>query len=201
MTAVRRRLVIFTKEPRPGRVKSRLARDIGRIDAAWWYRHQAHRLIRALAADPRWQTVLAVSPDAEGLTSRIWPPGLPRQPQGNGDLGRRMVRALRQAPGDVLVIGSDVPGITPAQVAGAFRLLNPHDVVLGPAEDGGYWAIGRRRGAVLPPHALADVRWSGPQALADTVASLGSLSVSHAAILADVDTSADLRRVGRTGRG
>jgi glycosyltransferase A (GT-A) superfamily protein (DUF2064 family) len=86
-----RQLFIMVKEPRAGRVKTRLGRDIGMTNAAWWFRHQTHRLIRALGRDARWQTILAVSPDFDGLQSRIWPGYLPRWPQGRGSLGDRMV--------------------------------------------------------------------------------------------------------------
>ena len=73
------------KEPRPGRVKTRLGRDIGMGAAAWWFRHQTGRLLRRLE-DPRWQLILAVAPDRDGLQSRVWPAHLPRLPQGGGDL-------------------------------------------------------------------------------------------------------------------
>ncbi|MFQ5624577.1 MAG: DUF2064 domain-containing protein, partial [Paracoccaceae bacterium] len=96
--ARRPRLVIFVKEPRPGRVKTRLGRDIGMVPAAWWYRHQARRVLRRLAGDPRWQTWLAVTPDREGLQSRVWPAHLPRIAQGGGNLGQRMTGVFRAMP-------------------------------------------------------------------------------------------------------
>lgn len=188
---MRRRLVIFVKEPRPGRVKSRLARDIGRIEAAWWYRHQSARLVRRLAADRRWQTVLAVAPD-RAVGSAAWPDRVPRLGQGAGDLGRRMLRALASWPGPALVVGSDIPAVTPARVAEAFSLLGRFDVALGPAVDGGYWAIGRRAGLALPVGALEGVRWSGPEARHDTERRLAPLRIGHAAWLADVDRGRDL---------
>ncbi|WP_264211920.1 TIGR04282 family arsenosugar biosynthesis glycosyltransferase [Leisingera thetidis] len=94
---MKRTLVIMVKEPRPGRVKTRLGRDIGVIPATWWFRHQSARLIRRLR-DPRWQIVLAVAPD-RAVASKVWPADLPRQAQGDGDLGQRMKRMLRTAPG------------------------------------------------------------------------------------------------------
>ena len=89
----RRTLIVMVREPRPGRVKTRLGREIGMTAAAWWYRHQTRRLLSRLR-DPRWTLLLAVSPDAQGLASRVWPLDLPRLPQGRGDLGQRMARVL-----------------------------------------------------------------------------------------------------------
>lgn len=187
-----KQLYIMLKEPQPGRVKTRLGRGIGMVAAAWWFRHQTARLIRALGADPRWQTVLAVSPDRAGLASRVWPPRIGRWAQGSGDLGDRMGLIFRSAPpGPVVIIGADIPGITPAHIAEAFAALGNHDAVIGPAPDGGYWLIGLKRGRI-PAGMFGAVRWSSPDAMADTVASLGGLSVAYLEALADVDELGDL---------
>lgn len=190
-------LVVFLKEPRPGRVKTRLARGIGEggtVAAAAWFRRQSARLLRRVGRDPRWRTVLAVSPDAEGLASRVWP-ALPRIPQGRGDLGERMARALAAAPpGPAAVIGADIPGVTPAHIARAFQALGGSEAVIGPAGDGGYWLIGACR-RPLPADAFRAVRWSGPEAMADTVASLAPWRVARADPLDDVDTLDDLLRL------
>ncbi|MEM9640156.1 MAG: TIGR04282 family arsenosugar biosynthesis glycosyltransferase [Pseudomonadota bacterium] len=186
-------LVIMVKEPRPGRVKTRLGRDIGRIAAAWWFRHQTRRLLRIVAGDRRWTTLLAVSPDHEGQASRVWPGHLDRISQGGGNLGERMRRVFRQAPvGPVLVVGSDIPGLTRHHIARAFQLLGAADAVLGPATDGGYWCIGLRRGRTPPPGLFRGVRWSTEHAMADTCASLGAARIRFANQLSDVDTAADL---------
>jgi len=186
-------LVIMLKEPRPGRVKTRLGRDIGMVPAAWWFRHQAARLIRRLGRDPRWATVLAVAPDAEGLASRVWPAHLPRIPQGRGDLGARMGRILRSLPpGPAAIVGADIPALTPDHVARAFAALGRHDAVFGPAPDGGYWLIGLRRTAAVPTTLLRGVRWSSPHALGDTLAGLRGCRVALTDTLADVDEAADL---------
>ncbi|WP_298853576.1 TIGR04282 family arsenosugar biosynthesis glycosyltransferase [uncultured Ruegeria sp.] len=189
---MQRTLVIMVKEPHPGRVKTRLGRDIGMVGAAWWFRHQARSLIRRLR-DPRWQVVLAVSPDQEGLTSRVWPGDLPRAAQGRGDLGDRMRRMLQGMPkGPVCLIGADIPGISRAHIARAFDALGRSQMVFGPAPDGGYWLIGAQRFAPLPRGLFRDVRWSTEHALADTLASIPNCRVSLLGHLRDVDTVADL---------
>jgi hypothetical protein len=184
----------MVKEPRPGRVKTRLGRDLGMVRAAWWFRHQAAALLRRLD-DPRWQLVLAVSPDRAGLASRVWPGHLPRIPQGRGDLGDRMGRILRRMPpGPVCIVGADIPALGPNHVAQAFAALGRSDAVFGPAPDGGYWLVGMKRSAPPPATLFRDVRWSTPQALADSRASLPGLRIAHVATLDDVDTAADLAR-------
>lgn len=184
-------LVIMLKVPHPGRVKTRLGRDIGMTAAAWWFRHQVAALLRRIE-DPRWDVVLAVAPDNEGMMSRVWPVHLPRWPQGRGNLGDRMVRMMRAAAGPVCVIGADVPGINRARVAEAFAALGHHDAVFGPAPDGGYWLIGAKRGAAMPPRCLDGVRWSTNHALADSIAALGPRRIAFVQTLADVDTVHDL---------
>ncbi|MCV6598494.1 MAG: TIGR04282 family arsenosugar biosynthesis glycosyltransferase [Mangrovicoccus sp.] len=187
----------MVKEPHPGRVKTRLGREIGYVPAAWWFRHQSRAVLKRLR-DPRWDLQLAVSPDREGMLSRIWPRDLRRIPQGQGDLGARMGRLLRAGgtgAGPVIVIGADIPGITKPHIAHAFHLLQSHDAVLGPAEDGGYWLIGAARRRALPPALFQDVRWSSPYALADTEHSLRGQNIARAATLWDVDRAADLIRL------
>ena len=191
---MRATLIVMVKAPRPGRVKTRLGRDIGLVPAAWWYRHQVARLIRRLR-DPRWRIVLAVAPDA-ALGARLWPGDLARLPQGRGDLGARMLRLLRQGGtcgGPVCLIGSDIPAIRPAHIARAFAALGEHDAVFGPAEDGGYWLVGAKHPGRLPRTTFAGARWSSEHALADSLATLPGLRVTLADRLGDVDCAADLR--------
>ncbi|MGV6811336.1 MAG: TIGR04282 family arsenosugar biosynthesis glycosyltransferase [Brevirhabdus sp.] len=187
-------LVIMVKLPRPGRVKTRLGGGIGMVAAAWWYRHQVARLLRRMA-DPRWQIVLSVAPDAEALAARVWPAHLPRVGQGPGDLGARMGRALAAfCPAHTVLIGSDIPGVTRAHIARAFATLGRADVVFGPAPDGGYWLVGMKAGRV-PVGAFKGVRWSTHHALHDSLSSLGGARVAFADTLGDVDEAADLRSV------
>ena len=97
-------------------------------------------------------------------------------------------------PGPVVIVGADIPDLTAAHVAAAFRRLGDHDWVIGPAEDGGYWLIGARR----RPHLrlpFEGVRWGGAHALADTLAGLGQARVAELEVLRDVDRGADLARI------
>ena len=186
-------LVIFLKEPRPGRVKTRLAKDLGNVRAARWHRRQCLALINRFGPDPRWTTVLAVTPDREGLLSRIWPAHLPRIGQGRGDLGTRMARVMRRLPaGPAIIIGSDTPGATPRRVERAFRLLGRNDAVFGPSLDGGYWLVGLKRSRAISAHTFQHVRWSSQHALADSAASLNCRRIGFADTLQDVDTVSDL---------
>lgn len=180
------------KEPHPGRVKTRLGRDIGMTAAAWWFRHQTRHLLRRLD-DPRWQIVLAVSPDAEGMRSRVWPAGLPRLAQGRGDLGQRMARMLGHVPqGPACLIGADIPGVNRVHVAKAFSRLGSHDAVFGPAADGGFWLIGLKHPRRQPPGFFQNVRWSTPDGLADSRATLRDHRIATCDTLSDVDTADDL---------
>lgn len=189
---MKRTLIVMVKEPRPGRVKTRLGRDIGLVPAAWWFRHQAQRLIRRLQ-DPRWHLVLAVTPDREGLQSRTWPAHLPRWPQGRGDLGDRMGRMLLRAEGGpACLVGADIPGLDRPHIARAFGALGDHDAVFGPADDGGYWLVGLKHPARQPAGLFAEVRWSTPQALSDTMATLPGHRIALVDRLRDVDRANDL---------
>ena len=175
-----------------GQVKTRLARGIGAGAATAFYRQQTAALIRRLAGDRRWRLWLAVTPDRDRL-ARFWPMEMPRLAQGGGDLGKRMSRPLKlKAAGPVVIIGSDIPEIRARHIAKAFHLLAGHDAVFGPASDGGYWLVGiRRRPGTPQPY--ANVRWSSPAALADTLANLNGCRVAFVDELSDVDTPEDYR--------
>lgn len=189
---MKRTLIVMVKEPRPGRVKTCLGRDIGLVPAAWWFRHQVRALLRRVE-DPQWQIVLAVSPDVAGLKSRFWPEHLPRQPQGSGDLGARMARMLRSVGnGPACVIGADIPDVDRRRIAEAFAALGDHDAVFGPAPDGGYWLIGLKHPRRQPPGFFRGVRWSTKHALADSKATLPDHRIAEVATLRDVDRADDL---------
>ncbi len=183
-------LIIFARAPRLGGVKRRLAVGIGRRAALNFHRINTESLIRRLGGDRRWRTMLAVTPEPWR-----WPPHIPRIAQRGSDLGARMANAVADAPpGPVILVGSDIPGITPGMIARAFRVLAAADAVFGPARDGGYWLVGLRDRALLR-RLFRDVRWSTEHALADTIANLpAGRRHALADMLEDVDDAAAWRR-------
>ena len=186
-------LVVMVREPRLGCVKRRLARDIGDAEALRFYRSHTAALLKRLSGDARWSTWLAVTPDSAARDPRgLWRFVGPVLAQGQGDLGKRMGRLFETLPpGPVVIVGSDIPGITPEHVFKAFQSLGAHDWVFGPAADGGYWLVGARRRPVIRTP-FDGVRWSSPHALADTLANLNGRKVAFVETLRDVDDGADL---------
>ncbi len=191
----RRHLVLFVRAPRLGVGKRRLARDIGDVAALRFERVMLGLLCRRLGRDRRWRLRLAVTPDRT-RRGRLWPRSVTIVGQGGGDLGTRMRRALAACPpGPAVLVGSDLPEMRAAHIAAAFRLLGRHDLVFGPAADGGFWLVGARRSPRLPP-LFGPVRWSTPHALADVLDNLSPrVSVGLAARLEDVDNGAAYRRL------
>ena len=181
-------LAIFLKEPRLGRAKGRLARDVGHGEAWLFYRRLVRRVLPPLARDPRWTTWLATTPDSWRGREPFWPFALPHLGQGRGDVGQRMLRVFRSLPpGPVIIVGSDIPDLASAHVARGFAALGRADMVLGPAEDGGYWLIGLSpRARAIDP--FSGVRWSSPWARADTESALpAGFRLALVDRLADVD--------------
>lgn len=190
--AVAPTLVVMVKQPRIGAVKKRLSREVGAVEAWRAYRSISVSLIRRLAADARWCTVLAVTPDR--ALDASWPRDLARIAQGPGDLGARMQRLFdRYAPRPTVIVGSDILDLSPAHVAAAFAALCRADIVFGPAADGGYWLIGAR-GRPRPPRLFSGVRWSSPHALEDTLKNARGFKVALLGELEDLDDAAAHRR-------
>ncbi|MEO1543905.1 MAG: TIGR04282 family arsenosugar biosynthesis glycosyltransferase [Pseudomonadota bacterium] len=192
-----RQLVIMAKVPRAGRVKTRLAKGIGSVGAVRFYRNALAATVRRLVHPRRWHTTLSVAPDV-ALPSDFYfasSTAVKLKPQGQGDLGARLQHVFRTAePGPVVVIGSDIPAITPSLIADAFARLEGHDAVFGPSHDGGFWLIGLRAG-VSRRGLFHGVRWSTSHALQDTCQAIRPASVAHIQALDDVDDLPSFQRL------
>ena len=171
---MKRHLVIFARAPQFGRVKRRLASAIGTAAATRFYRQTLDRQIRTLSRDPRWTVWLFVTPD-HALGHPAWR-GIARtsvRGQGQGDLGQRMKRPFHLLPpGPLVLVGSDIPAMRPHHIARAFALLGRHELVFGPATDGGFWLVGARRSRPLPHSLFLKARWSTRHALADALVTI-----------------------------
>jgi rSAM/selenodomain-associated transferase 1 len=192
----RRHLVLFVRAPVLGVGKRRLAGEAGDVAALRFERAMLGLLSRRLGRDRRWRLHLAITPDRGVARRRLWLRAETIRPQGAGDIGVRMRRALAACPsGAAVLIGADIPQLAARHIADAFHLLGKHDLVFGPAADGGFWLVGARRSPCLPP-LFGQVRWSGPYALSDALGNLPRrVSVGFAARLEDVDDAAALRRL------
>jgi uncharacterized protein len=191
-----KQLTVFVKEPRPGAVKTRLAGEIGVDAACKAYERLVSALLRRIESFPGLQ--LRFSPDDAEPTIRLWArPGWTLAPQGPGNLGDRLGRAFSEAfeggASSVVVIGSDCPWIEAEDIERAWGALQETDLVLGPAQDGGYWLIGLRAPAA---GLFAEIAWSTPRVLEQTLerAKIAGLRFQLLRELRDVDTLADWRR-------
>lgn len=146
-------LALFTKYWRPGWVKTRLAQHTGDQVAAQVCRLLLDHLLIELQNCPG-QRVLMLAPDqcvalAEAELSKApWGDACsawPIRPQGQGDLGQRMMRFFQQSltqRGAAIIVGGDCPTLDAELVAGAFEQLEHNDAVIGPSLDGGYYLLG-----------------------------------------------------------
>ena len=174
-------------------MKTRLAAGIGPEAALDIYRRLLAHTRAVVAPLAVHKTVWLVGEGPE--TAAEWA-DFEQLPQPAGDLGAKMQAAFahdfaRPAEGAV-IIGTDCPGLTTAHLTEAYAALRTHDVVLGPAADGGYYLLGMRR---LHPALFADKPWSTATVRAETLADAARLGlrVHQLPELQDVDTVADLR--------
>ena len=188
-----RRLLLFTKPAREGRVKTRLIGDLTAAEAAALHAAFLDDLLERLR-EGDFELRLAWALDAEDEL----PAGGIRQ-QGD-DLGERLYRALSEGARDgssVMALGSDHPTLPLALIHEAFeRLERGAGAVLGPAEDGGYYLIALRPDAV-DPRLFEGIAWSTDRVLPATLERCGSLGLAVELLppASDVDTPEDLRRL------
>lgn len=197
-----RSLVIFTKAPIPGQVKTRLSPPL--TDASCAELQQAF-IQDAVSKFRKVEAALKIcfSPDHAGPFFADF--DLETYPQSAGDLGDRMFRALQAELSKgfrkVLLVGTDTPLVRPEEVSEGYELLETADMVFGPATDGGYYCIGTRR--PLPNTLFSGIPWSTARVLelSEARASDAGLVTARMRTSLDVDTPEDLRALRDAGPG
>lgn len=195
-------LMVLAKAPARGKVKTRLASDIGKDAAAGLYRAFVSDLLHMLSRTP-YPVFIHFWPPEAGSRVRGWlGPGYELIPQSGGDLGERMAAAFSWAFGrdfrQVVLIGTDLPDLPAASIHDAFAALEKTPAVLGPSEDGGYFLVGFNRDSFLPA-VFSGVNWGTSTVLSETAGILkkNRTPVAYIREWRDIDTYADLRQFGR----
>lgn len=190
-------ILVFVRAPERGRVKTRLAAEIGDDAALRVYRRLAeHAVAEARSLGTEVTVRIHHTPADGGDAVRAWlGPEAEYLPQADAELGERMRAAFEAAFAAghrrVVIIGSDLPGLSAEVLRRAFGLLDAHPAVLGPAADGGYYLLGLRE---MAPGVFDGVPWSTGRVLAVTLERLRAAGCEPALLetLRDVDEAADL---------
>jgi uncharacterized protein len=199
----RERLIIFTRYPEPGTTKTRLIACLGAEGAADLQRQMTARVLSQARAlrDRRSLDLEVRHQGGSGRLMRTWlGDGVNYVDQGEGDLGQRMDRTLRDAVQQgalvAVLIGSDIPGITTALLAKAFAEIEAGKVVLGPATDGGYYLIGLTAldMSAASSAIFADMPWGTAVVLQETCRRLARVGLCYTLLdsLTDIDRPEDL---------
>lgn len=184
-------LLIFTRNPELGKVKTRLAKGVGEQHALTIYKKllsHTHDQVKVLPVTKR-----------VGYSNRVhdndlWENELfEKFAQEGDDLGIRMEAAFKQGFTDdyekIVIIGSDLYDLKTAHLEAAFAALDTHDAVIGPALDGGYYLLGLRN---LVPAIFYNKDWGTTTVLADTKEDLKNKTVHYLETLNDIDYAEDL---------
>jgi uncharacterized protein len=194
-------VAVLAKAPIPGFAKTRLIPVLGARGAAMLQGRLVERAVKTACAAAIGPVSLWTAPDEthpafQSMSAHL---AIALVRQADGDLGARMLAAITRANSCVLVIGSDCPALTPDDLRKAADvLLNQTDVVVFPAEDGGYTLIGMR---APEPALFSDMPWSTPDVMDETRRRLRTLGLTwhEPTTLWDVDLPRDLERMRAIG--
>lgn len=188
-----RLLMIFVKNPEPGKVKTRLAQSIGNEKALIVYKSLLNMTAKVSSTVRSDKAVFYFEfVDDDDLWNNYF---YQKYIQEGDDLGNKMMNAFSLAfekgYNQVVIIGSDCPELTTAIIEQAFQLLDEKDVAIGPASDGGYYLLGMCK---LYKELFLNKQWSSENVLLDTLLDLKEKNISYELLetLSDVDYEEDL---------
>jgi rSAM/selenodomain-associated transferase 1 len=188
-------LIVFTRYPEPGKTKTRLIPVLGAEGAANLHRQLTETVITQVKELSNVLVEVHFTGGNQQLMQAWLGENITYRQQIEGDLGLRIATAFQTAFNNgmekVVIIGSDCPTLNSELIAEAFAALYQHELVLGPATDGGYYLIGLKR---LIPELFTGINWGSSEVLQQTVkiAENMTLAVSYLTTLSDIDRSEDL---------
>ncbi len=184
------RLILFARFPVAGECKTRLIPALGAEGAASLHRHLTERTIGVMLKTGV-PVTLAFTGAAQSDFEHWLGHDVTLVKQVDGDLTAKLLACLNPAP--VIFFGADTPDLGTHHVVAAITGLQTHDVVIGPAEDGGYYLIAMRNAL---PELLTDMPWSTEQVMTETLARLTRLGIAPLLLetLSDCDRPEDLAR-------
>lgn len=179
-------VALFARYPTPGKAKTRLIPALGPEGAARVHRLLVERTLATVRASGLPFALHATGAPLAAFAKWLGP-DVPLVEQGEGDLGARLTRVGAPA----ILLGADVPGLTPRHLTAAAKALDSGEVVIGPALDGGYYLLGFARRL---PFLFTTMPWGTASVLEETLARLRAQGiVPHLLdVLADCDRPADL---------
>ncbi|HEY2954109.1 MAG TPA: TIGR04282 family arsenosugar biosynthesis glycosyltransferase [Candidatus Eisenbacteria bacterium] len=192
-----RRIALFARWPRAGEVKTRLSPALPAALACDLHRAMLEDALALAGRATSGERLLYWADAPAARDGFAPPPGFGVRDQRGVDLGERLERAfgdlLKESGDRAVILGGDCPALEAPALDQAFDALERHDLVLGPAGDGGYYLVGLARKA---PELFRGIEWSTPRVLDQTLARAGraGLTVHRLGALDDLDTPADLVR-------
>lgn len=186
-------LIIFTRNPELGKVKTRLASTIGDEKALAIYKEL---LLHTMETTRNLEGDVFVFYDKKIEENDIWPNETYHKfVQSGEDLGEKMQNAFQKLFDlkyqNCIIIGSDLFDLNEKLISDAFQILDLNDVVIGPAEDGGYYLLGLKK---IIPEIFKNKKWGTSSVFEDTIKDLENLKIEYTKKLNDIDTFEDLEK-------
>jgi len=191
-------VVVFLRAPEKGRVKTRLARDIGDEKALALYKIFVQTTLSAVEKSGLDHIICFFPAAGQAMVEEWLGPDHVYMPQAGDDLGQRMGNAMSRmfdkGAKKVVLTGTDIPDISARHILAALKLLDQNDVVIGPSIDGGYWLIGFHRDGFCSD-LFRGVNWGTDSVFSTTIEKCkkAGLSTGILPALQDIDTLEDLQ--------
>ena len=184
-------ILVFAKTPVIGTVKTRLAKKIGAEKALWVYKQLLKKTETVLQKTKADRILFYSGKSVMDFGTHFIQ--FQKQKQQGENLGQRMLSAFqwgfKKGYTNIIIIGSDLWELDTNTIDGAFDYLNNHDVVIGPATDGGYYLLGMTK---LIPEVFKNKKWGSSSVAADTLNDLKDYKISIIDKKTDLDTYRDL---------